>query len=167
MEIFMSGYIALGETLELINANEERLLGRFSARFLDKSKARIQEELKSAESFDFPQTAEVFPVRGSILDALWEWGEAHDTGFRINLLKIPILQETIEICEELDMDPYFRSCDNAAYIISDGFKIPCGDVFVSQAAPDMGGIIRIGHTTTERARILELRDFERYLYAPS
>lgn len=43
---------------------------------------------------------------GGVLCALWKMAEASGTGLEVNLRRIPICQETIEICERFDLDPY-------------------------------------------------------------
>ncbi len=43
---------------------------------------------------------------GGIFRALWELAELAGTGIRIDLKKIPIKQETIEICEVFGLNPY-------------------------------------------------------------
>jgi hydrogenase maturation factor len=43
---------------------------------------------------------------GGIFRALWEVAEAAGTGIRIDLKKIPVKQETIEICEVFGLNPY-------------------------------------------------------------
>lgn len=45
-------------------------------------------------------------TEGGIFGALWEMGVASDVGFEVDLKKIPIRQETIEICEIFDINPY-------------------------------------------------------------
>ena len=40
-------------------------------------------------------------TEGGIFGALWEIGEASGTGITADLRKIPIKQETVEICEVL------------------------------------------------------------------
>lgn len=43
---------------------------------------------------------------GGVFGALWELGEALDCGMSVDLTKISLRQETIEICEYLDLNPY-------------------------------------------------------------
>ena len=45
-------------------------------------------------------------TEGGIFGALWEMAEASGVGLEIDLKKIPIRQETIEICEFFDLNPY-------------------------------------------------------------
>ena len=45
-------------------------------------------------------------TEGGIFGALWEMAEASGIGMEIDLKKIPVRQETIEICEYFDINPY-------------------------------------------------------------
>lgn len=45
-------------------------------------------------------------TEGGIFGALWEMAEASGVGLTIDLKDIPIRQETIEICEVFDINPY-------------------------------------------------------------
>lgn len=43
---------------------------------------------------------------GGVLSALWKMAQVSGTGLSVDLRKIPIRQETVEICEYFDMNPY-------------------------------------------------------------
>lgn len=45
-------------------------------------------------------------TEGGIFGALWEIGAASGVGIEVDLKKIPVRQETIEICECFDINPY-------------------------------------------------------------
>lgn len=45
-------------------------------------------------------------TEGGIFGALWEMAEASGVGLEIDLKKIPVRQETIEICEFFGINPY-------------------------------------------------------------
>ena len=45
-------------------------------------------------------------TEGGIFGALWEIGAAADLGISADLTKIPIRQETIEVCEVFGINPY-------------------------------------------------------------
>lgn len=45
-------------------------------------------------------------TEGGIFGALWEMGAASSVGITADLKKIPIRQETIEVCEVFDINPY-------------------------------------------------------------
>ena len=45
-------------------------------------------------------------TEGGIFGALWEMAESSGVGLEIDLKKIPVRQETIEICEFFQINPY-------------------------------------------------------------
>ena len=45
-------------------------------------------------------------TEGGIFGALWELAEASGVGLEIELKKIPLKQETVEICEFFGINPY-------------------------------------------------------------
>ena len=49
----------------------------------------------------------IYPLNcGGILAGIWKMAEVSDVGLHVDLRKIPIRQETIEICERFDLNPY-------------------------------------------------------------
>ena len=45
-------------------------------------------------------------TEGGIFGALWEMAESSGVGLEIDLKKIPIKQETVEVCEFFHVNPY-------------------------------------------------------------
>ena len=58
-------------------------------------------------------------TEGGIYGALWEVAEASGVGLEIDLKAIPIRQETVEICECFELNPY--------YLISSGCMLMAAD----------------------------------------
>lgn len=49
----------------------------------------------------------MYPLNfGGVLAGLWKLAEASEAGLHADLRKIPVRQETIEICERFDLNPY-------------------------------------------------------------
>ncbi len=99
----------------------------------------------------------------SILDALWHMAEAMDAGFEGDLRAILIRQETVEVCELLEVNPYESP--------SGGATLLC--VELSQAAEVLAllqaaGIptTQIGWLTDGNDRILHNKEQVRYLNKP-
>ena len=52
---------------------------------------------------------------GGIFTALWNLSGAYRVGFIVDLYRIPVRQETIEVCEQYDVNPYrWRLCERLA-----------------------------------------------------
>lgn len=102
MDIYMTGYAGRTGT-RMIAARERRILLKHFPGIL--VEAALREEPGLHVSFE--QTDTVMPVgEGGVFAALWKLGELLDCGMEITLGKIPVRQETIEICEFFDLNPY-------------------------------------------------------------
>ena len=92
----------------LLQEKREVLRGRFSEEFL--SEAALSWEMlsvrKAAEMMrDFG--AVMHPVsEGGLFSALYSFAEGYGCGFTVDLYEVPIRQETVEICNFLDVNPY-------------------------------------------------------------
>ena len=53
-----------------------------------------------------------------ILSALWRMAEELGTGLEIRLRDIPIRQETVEILERFDLNPYYALSDGAYLVVT-------------------------------------------------
>lgn len=109
MDILIANWIALEGTVILAAEKEQELLTRYTAPFLDKTKALkkfldIQKAAQIATGHGVGAMKD--GSRGGIFGTLWEFAEASGIGLEIDLKKIPIRQETVEVCEFLGVNPY-------------------------------------------------------------
>lgn len=97
-------------------------------------------------------------TEGGIFGALWEIGAASGVGITADLRKIPIKQETIEICEVFDINPYM--------LISSGSMLigcPQGNLLVEKLMENGINAVVIGRATAGNDRIVVNGDETRYL----
>lgn len=66
-------------------------------------------------------------TEGGIFGALWEIGAASGAGIEVDLKKIPIRQETVEICECFDINPYMLISSGSMLIAT-----PKGNLMVDE-----------------------------------
>ena len=109
MDIVVSKWVGLEGTAILAKEHQESLRERFPQPFIDK--AKVFEQMMSiipeaAVAVKSGVSAMHDVSEGGIFGALWELAECADVGLEIDLKKIPIRQETIEICEFFDLNPY-------------------------------------------------------------
>ncbi|MBR5315510.1 MAG: AIR synthase family protein [Firmicutes bacterium] len=109
MDIVVSKWIGIEGTSIIAKDKEEELLTRFSSSFIDRAKEldvylSVLPESKVAVACGVSAMHDV--TEGGIFGALWEMAEASGIGLDIDLKKIPIRQETVEICEFYDLNPY-------------------------------------------------------------
>ncbi len=106
----MTKWIALDGTAKIARTYEKELKERFPASLVDAAKRfakfrSVTDETRIAARFGPCATREL--SQGGIFNALWEMAERAKVGLEIDLRKIPIRQETVEICEYFDVNPYY------------------------------------------------------------
>ena len=96
-----------------------------------------------------------------ILGALWELAECLNTGIDIDMLKIPLRQETVEICEFYDLNPYrISSAGCSVCAAKDGFEL------VRRLESEGIPASLAGKTTSGKARIVRKREIVQYITPP-
>ncbi len=98
---------------------------------------------------------------GGILAALWELGEAADIGMELDIRKMSIKQETIEICEFIGLNPYqLSSIGSVLIVIEDGANL------VREIKNSGYSAAIIGRTTRDNERIILNGGEKRFLDRP-
>lgn len=126
-DVVMCGQAGLGGTLSLYYNNREGLEKRYSQSYLHPVE-RLSGMLALDSQADIAIDHGVIYChdisRGGVYAALWELGDALKTGFEVCHDSIPILQETIEICEYTGDNPYMiDGCGGAIFVTKDGQKL--------------------------------------------
>ena len=121
-EIVMTKWIGISDTARLAQEKEEELLSRYPLFFI-KSAQNLEQfysvipEAATAVKSGISAMHDV--AGGGIFGALWELGERFDVGLQVELKKIPIKQETVEVCEFFGYNPYEMRSDGALLMITD------------------------------------------------
>lgn len=109
LDIVMTKWIGLEGTVILAGEKEKELLARYpsaliaNARAFEKYLSILPECAAAARSGAYMMR----DIRnGGVFGALWELGRDMGVGLSIDLKKIPVKQETVEICEFFDLNPY-------------------------------------------------------------
>ncbi len=109
MDILVTKWIGIEGTSILAKEREAELLTRFSAAFVEQAK-KFDAYLSVLPEAGIASEAGVCAMHdvteGGIFGALWEMAEASGVGLEIDLKKIPIRQETVEVCEFFGINPY-------------------------------------------------------------
>ena len=108
-DLVMAGWAGLAGTAILAKNREKELAERYPFSIIDTAKAfeqqiLIREAAQAGLRFGISAMHDV--SQGGIFGALWEMAECAGVGLEVDLKKIPIRQETIEICEYFDLNPY-------------------------------------------------------------
>lgn len=98
---------------------------------------------------------------GGIFGGLWQLAQSNGVGLVIDLKKIPVKQETIEVCEFYDVNPYELLSGGSLLITTDN-----GARLVSELGGKQISAAVIGRTTDNNDRIL-VNDEERRFLEPA
>ena len=108
-DIIITKWIGLEGTSIIAKEKEAELLNRYpcdlveTARNFDKYLSVVPEAAVAVKS---GVSAMHDVTEGGIFGALWEMAESSGVGLTIDLKKIPVRQETIEVCEFFGINPY-------------------------------------------------------------
>ena len=98
---------------------------------------------------------------GGILGALWELAEAAGCGLEVDMRKLPLRQETVEVCECCNVNPYELLSGGCLVMTAwDGNRLAA-----ALAAEGIPAAV-VGKVTEGNERILVNRDEIRYLDRP-
>ncbi len=95
---------------------------------------------------------------GGVFGALWDMGAASNVGFEVDLKRILIRQESIEVCEIFDINPYLLRSKGAVLIGTD-----CGSRIVDRLTEEGVNAAVIGYVTGDADRVVKNGDSRRYL----
>ena len=108
-DILATKWIGLEGTSILAKEKAEELLGHYPDWFVEKAQGFDQylSVLPEAEAAVQAGVSAMHDVtEGGIFGALWEMAESSGIGLEIDWKKIPVKQETIEVCEFFQINPY-------------------------------------------------------------
>lgn len=164
-DIVAVGHIGTEGIVMLTRGKRESLETRFAFEFIEKA-ASFQEELSirhMMEALDNDQPVLVHALgEGGVFAGLWNLAERTGLGLRVRLLDIPVRQETVEISEFFELNPYQMMAQGMAF-------------FVTEHGEDLAGRMRslgiraqvIGKMTDKKARVIVNGEEERFLDRPA
>lgn len=119
-ELVMTKTAGLAGTVLLSREYREKLHERYTYDFIGKAEARGAElfapEAKLLSELGIVHMHDV--AEGGVFGAVWEFAERLKSGVELELKQIPILQETVEICEFFDINPYQCRGDGAMLFLT-------------------------------------------------
>lgn len=163
-EIVMTKWAGLEGTAILAKAKEQELLTRYPAGFIDGAKKMLDfisviPEAKIAREVGVSSMHDV--TEGGIFGALWEIGVASKVGMEVDLQKIQLRQETVEICEFFDLNPYMLISGGCMLIVTDH-----GNLLVERLKEEGITAAVIGRINEGNDRIIYSGEERRYLEPP-
>ncbi len=120
-DLVAAGYAGLAGTMKIIKEKRELLRPWFSEDYLDwtlsENRAVHIPDLRTGRFTDPDITDAEAVGEGGILAAIWNFSGAYELGVEFVLRDIPLRQETIEVCERLELNPY-RLYSADCYLLS-------------------------------------------------
>lgn len=164
MDVIITKWVGLEGTSIIAKEREAELLTRYPHMLVETARnfdayLSVLPEARIAAKCGVSAMHDV--TEGGIFGALWELAESAGVGLEIDLKTIPIRQETVEICEFFDINPY--------ELISSGSML--------MAASDGTGLVRaltaagipavcVGKVTDGNDRVLVSGEERRFLEPP-
>lgn len=164
-DIVLLKWIGLEGTFRVMREKEEELSKRFVPTFLNEIQM-LEPEIFSEKALflakDFGVSAMHQITSGGILAALWEFAESSDVGMEVDLKKMSIKQETVEVCEYFHLNPYQLTSAGSVLIATDR-----GEELVSKFAEKGIQATVLGRTTVDKARVILGGEEKRFLDRPA
>ena len=161
MDIVATKWVGLEGTAILACEKEAELRSRYAQPFIDNAKVfgQMMSILPEAAVAVKSGASAMHDVsEGGVFGALWELAESAGVGLEIDIKKIPIRQETIEVCEFFDVNPYKLLSGGCLLIATEDGN---GLVMELEKA-DIPAVI-IGKATDSNDRVLINEDERRFL----
>ncbi len=152
MDVVISKWIGLQGTAKIASLKSETLEKRLPRRFVAEAKAfeKYASVLAEARLAKEARVCAMHDVSGGgIFRALWELAELADTGIRIELKKIPLKQETVEVCEIFGLNPYELLSGGALLMVTKN-----GEELVETLLNNGINATLIGQLTNDKDRVL-------------
>ncbi len=163
-EIIQIGYAGLEGALLMAGEKEEAMKNRFTPAFL----SRLHTDQQYLFEEDIAGKLRAAPVNlirqvkdGGILSALYQLAEETDLGVKADLKAMPVLQESVEVCEYFRKNPYQMTSAGTFLVLcsraEDVLKI-CREEKIPAAV--------IGKMTSGPDKIIQSGEEEQYINRP-
>lgn len=160
-DVVMTKWLGLEGTSLITEAKFSELEKRYPLNLLETAKSfeRYLSIIPEAATAVLSGVSAMQVIReGGVFGALWELAQSSGVGLVIDLKKIPVKQETIEVCEYFDINPYKMLSGGSLLIATDR-----GTDLVSRLHQEGISATIIGKITQGNDRIITNEDEVRYL----
>ncbi len=182
-ELVVACPVALKGTSVIAKSKKDKLAERFSAGFIQNciflwdsyGAQREVESQTAAQAGQSEKHSVVWKIaeeagasalyamgEGGFLSALWKMAEASEVGLEVDFRKVLIRQETIEVCEIFDLNPYKLQAEGSVLI-----GIRGGEALVQRLRNEGFMAEIIGQTNSGNDRLLYSGGSARYLERPA
>lgn len=164
-EIVLVKWIGMEGTLRIMRERREALENRFAPGFLNQME-EMRNEIFSEKAMEIAKktgASAIHPIgEGGILAALWDMAEGAGIGLSVDMKKMTVRQETIEVCEVFHLNPYQLTSTGAVLVTT-----PRGEELKEKLQAEGIAAEVIGRTTKENERIILSAGEKRFLDRPA
>lgn len=161
MDVVVTKWAAIEGTVILAEEKKEELLERYPAHMIREAEG-FKEYLSVEKETVIARRMEAHAVydagSGGIFGVLWKISCEMAVGLDIDLKKIPIRQETIELCEFFDLNPYQLLSGGMLVILTDQGKSLVEELSAAGISAQI-----IGNTNSGNDKIIRNGEKIRYL----
>lgn len=164
-DILLAGWIGVEGMLRIIGEREHELRERFTPSFLRQMKAYGREvcglrKIAAAEEQGISVIRQI--TEGGILAALWRLSEESGLGMSLDMKKIALRQETIEVCEHFRLNPYQLTSGGSFLMLTEN-----GDAAAELLRRKEIPAVVIGHLTGNNDKVIHNGEDVRYIDRPA
>lgn len=163
-DIVISKWIGLEGTAMLAKRHKNKLLARYPAYFVEEAAGfdRFLSVIPEAATAVKSGVCMMHDAsEGGIFGALWELAERAGVGLTIDLKKIPLRQETVEVCECCEVNPYELLSGGALVMVAED-----GPGLLEALKAENISAAVVGKVTDSRDRIIKNGEEVRFLERP-
>lgn len=120
-DLVVAGYAGLKGTRLLVEAREAVLRQWFTPSYMEEIRSfsapvlnQDPDWMEAIEATEWEQIGE-----GGIFTALWNLSGGYERGISFALRKIPLRQETVEVCERFELNPYRLMSGDCLLLVTD------------------------------------------------
>ncbi len=124
-DLVLAGYMALAGSAVMAKQDHDRLLKRLPEELIDQLLAYDVQRDGWKDILGESRLTEIgvsawFPLgEGGIFNGLWHMADHWGTGFTVQLKDLPVRQETIEVCEIEEKNPYYLYSEGCLLLAAD------------------------------------------------
>lgn len=163
-DIVITKWIGLEGTARIAESRKEELCTRYPMHLITEAASfdRYLSVIPEAATAVKSGVSAMHDVsEGGIFGALWELAECSGVGLEIDLKKIPIRQETVEVCEFFGLNPYQLVSGGSLLVAT-----PDGNALVMKLMEEGIHASVVGKAVAGNDRILVNEDERRFLEPP-
>lgn len=164
-DIVLAGYIGMEGMLRILDEKEAELKKRFAPAFIEQIRS-YRQYLFAGPTISVAKAGGSSAIRqvseGGILAALWDLAKDADEGLDLDMKKLNILQETIEVCEHYRINPYQLASTGSMLIVTDQ-----GEALADELNQNHIKATVIGKLTDNNDKLLHNGEEVRYIDRPA